>query len=120
MKKRWKNAGLYALLAIVVIALGTALLDQRGTETVATWRYSEFVQRVENKQVAKVILSPDRSSALVQAEDGDKVQVNLPNDPQLLKILTDNNVDISVRPQNQDSVWLRALSSLFFPILLRL
>ncbi|ABB56329.1 ATP-dependent zinc metalloprotease FtsH3 [Synechococcus elongatus] len=118
MKKRWKNAGLYALLAIVVIALGTALLDQRGTETVATWRYSEFVQRVENKQVAKVILSPDRSSALVQAEDGDKVQVNLPNDPQLLKILTDNNVDISVRPQNQDSVWLRALSSLFFPILL--
>ncbi|WP_338441387.1 ATP-dependent zinc metalloprotease FtsH3 [Synechococcus elongatus IITB4] len=118
MKKRWKNAGLYALLAIVVIALGTALLDQRGTETVATWRYSEFVQRVENKQVAKVILSPDRSSALVQAEDGDKVQVNLPNDPQLLKILTDNNVDISVRPQSQDSVWLRALSSLFFPILL--
>ncbi|MBD2588162.1 ATP-dependent metallopeptidase FtsH/Yme1/Tma family protein [Synechococcus elongatus FACHB-1061] len=118
VKKRWKNAGLYALLAIVVIALGTALLDQRGTETVATWRYSEFVQRVENKQVAKVILSPDRSSALVQAEDGDKVQVNLPNDPQLLKILTDNNVDISVRPQNQDSVWLRALSSLFFPILL--
>jgi cell division protease FtsH len=54
----------------------------------------------------------------VQAEDGERVQVNLPSDPELLQILTDHNVDISVRPQATESVWLKAASSLFFPILL--
>jgi cell division protease FtsH len=44
--------------------------------------------------------------------------VNLPNDPQLISILASNGVDISVLPPNDDSFWFRALSSLFFPVLL--
>jgi cell division protease FtsH len=44
--------------------------------------------------------------------------VNLPNDPQLINILAENNVDISVLPQREEGVWVRAFSSLFFPILL--
>ncbi|MGB3267724.1 MAG: ATP-dependent zinc metalloprotease FtsH3 [Microcoleus sp.] len=117
MNKRWRNAGLYALLAIVVIALATAFFDKQPPSR-EVWKYSQFIQEVEGKRVDKINISSDRSKALVTAQDGSKVLVNLPNDPELINILTKNNVDISVLPQNDEGFWVKALSSLFFPILL--
>ncbi|MBD1823310.1 ATP-dependent metallopeptidase FtsH/Yme1/Tma family protein [Cyanobacteria bacterium FACHB-DQ100] len=118
MNKRWRNAGLYALLAIVVIALATAVFDKQ-PQTRETWRYSQFIQEVEKNNVNKVSLSSDRSRALVQSQDGSRILVNLPSDPELISILTRNNVDISVLPATDgNDFWLRAVSSLFFPILL--
>ena len=115
--KKWRNAGLYALLAIVVIALATAFFDQQ-PQARETWKYSQFIQQVENKNVEKVDISADRTVARVKVADGSVVRVNLPNDPDLINILTQNNIDISVLPQNEEGFWVRALSSLFFPILL--
>ena len=117
MNKRWRNAGLYALLAIVVIALATAFFDNQPPSR-EVWKYSQFIQEVEGKRVDKINISSDRSKALVTAQDGSKVIVNLPNDPELINILTKNKVDISVLPQNDEGFWVKALSSLFFPILL--
>lgn len=117
MNKRWRNAGLYALLAIVVIALATALVEKQPPSR-EVWKYSQFIQEVEGKRVDKINISSDRSKALVTAQDGNKVLVNLPNDPELINILTKNNVDISVLPQSDEGFWVKALSSLFFPILL--
>ena len=117
MNKRWRNAGLYALLAIVVIALATAFFDKQPPSR-EVWKYSQFIQEVEGKRVDKINITSDRSKALVTAQDGNKVIVNLPNDPELINILTKNNVDISVLPQNDEGFWVKALSSLFFPILL--
>ena len=117
MNKRWRNAGLYALLAIVVIALGTAFFDKQ-PQSRETWRYSDFIQAVEKGRVAQVRLSPDRSRAVVKPQDGTQVIVNLPEDPDLIGILTQNNVDISVLPQTDEGFWFKALSSLFVPVLL--
>ncbi|MBD1811222.1 ATP-dependent zinc metalloprotease FtsH3 [Microcoleus vaginatus DQ-U2] len=117
MNKRWRNAGLYALLAIVVIALATAFFDKQPPSR-EVWKYSQFIQEVEGKRVDKINISSDRSKALVTAQDGNKVIVNLPNDPELMNILTKNKVDISVLPQSDEGFWVKALSSLFFPILL--
>jgi len=114
--KKWRNAGLYALLAIVVIALATAFLDQ-DSQTQQQWSYSKFINQVENDQVDKVTLSSDRSEAIVPSQQG-QIVVNLPEDPQLLDILTENNVDISVEQNEEDGFLFRALSTLFFPILL--
>jgi cell division protease FtsH len=115
--KKWRNAGLYALLAIVVIALATAFLDKQ-PQAQATWRYDKFIKEVSSGRVERVQLSADRTTAIVPAQDGTPVRVNLPNDPQLIDILANNGVDISVLPQKDDGVWFRFLSSLFFPILL--
>ncbi|MGI0491986.1 ATP-dependent zinc metalloprotease FtsH3 [Alkalinema pantanalense CENA528] len=118
MNKRWRNAGLYALLAIVVIALATAFID-RQPPAKENWKYSEFIQQVEAKQVEKASLSSDRTRAVVTRKDGEKFIVNLlPGDSKLIDTLTKNDVDISVLPQQDEGFWLRALSSLFFPILL--
>ncbi|WP_414575834.1 ATP-dependent zinc metalloprotease FtsH3 [Anabaena sp. CCY 9402-a] len=118
MNKRWRNAGLYALLFIVVIALGTAFFD-KPRESRETWRYSQFIQEVEKGRVEKVSLSADRSTALVTPRyDPSKKLVTLVNDPDLINTLTTKGVDISVLPQSEDGFWLKALSSLFLPVLL--
>jgi cell division protease FtsH len=117
VNKRWRNAGLYALLAIVVIALGTAFFDKQ-PQSRETWRYSDFIQAVEKGRVAQVRLSADRTRALVKPQDGSQVIVNLPDDPELISILTEKGVDIAVLPQTDEGFWFKALSSLFVPVLL--
>jgi cell division protease FtsH len=118
VNKRWRNAGLYALLVVVVIALATAIFDGSGQET-QTWRYSKFLDAVQNNQVERVSISSDRTRARFTDPAGNgQIVVNLPNDPELISTLEDNNVDIAVLPQSDDSVWVRALSTLLIPILL--
>ncbi|MEH2229075.1 MAG: ATP-dependent zinc metalloprotease FtsH3 [Nostoc sp.] len=118
MNKRWRNAGLYALLFIVVIALGTAFFDKQ-PQSRETWRYSQFIQEVQQGRVEKVSLSADRSTALVTPKyDPAKRIVTLVNDPDLINTLTSKGVDISVLPQTDEGFWFKALSSLFFPVLL--
>jgi cell division protease FtsH len=116
VNKRWRNVGLYVLLAIVVVALGTAFFDRR--PQVEVWRYSQFVDAVQAGQVAKVSITSDRTQAEVVRQNGERVMVNLPNDPDLINILTDKNVDISVVPRREEGFWFRAVSSLFLPVLL--
>ncbi|RMD67288.1 MAG: ATP-dependent metallopeptidase FtsH/Yme1/Tma family protein [Cyanobacteria bacterium J149] len=115
--KKWRNVGLYAILAVVVVALGTAFLD-RPQNSQLSWKYSQFIDEVQGDKVERVNLSADRSVAIATARDGQRYTVNLPNDPELIDILSNNGVDISVLPQSDDSFWFRALSSLFFPVLL--
>ena len=116
MNKRWRNVGLYTLLAIVVVSLATAFFDKQ-PQTRETRRYSQFIEQVQDRKIGKVQISSDRSIARFRDGEG-FVIVNLPNDPDLINILTKNGVDISVLPQQGDDFWFKALSSLFFPVLL--
>ncbi len=119
MKKRWRNAGLYVLLAVVVIAVGTAFLDRPNPANAPrTLRYSDFVEAVQSKQVSRVLISPDRGTAQIVENDGGRAVVNLAPDKDLLKLLTDNNVDIAVQPSREPAAWQQAIGSLLFPLLL--
>ena len=118
MNKRWRNAGLYALLAIVVIAVGTAFFD-RQPPAKETWKYSQFLEEVRVGNVQKVAITNDRTRAIVQKENGDKVQINLvPGDLALLKTLEEKKVDVSVYSQAEEGQLMKLASSLFFPVLL--
>ena len=119
MNKRWRNVGLYVLLVVVVIAVGTAFLDRPDPATAArTLRYSDFVEAVQDDQVSRVTISPDRGSAVIVENDGRRAEVNLAPDKDLLKLLTDHNVDIAVQPTRQPGAWQQAAGSLVFPLLL--
>lgn len=116
--KKWRSAGLYALLLIVVLALASAFLD-RQPPTRDTLTYSDFITQVKQHKIERVVLSTDRTQAQVTNPNGGApLLVNLPPDPDLIDILSKNNVDIAVRPQNDEGVWFRLASSLFLPILL--
>ena len=119
MKKRWRNAGLYVLLVIVMIAVGTAFLDRpEAANAPRTLRYSDFVEAVQSNEVSRVLISPDRGTAQVVENDGSRAVVNLAPDKDLLKLLTDHNVDIAVQPSRQPAGWQQAIGSLIFPLLL--
>ena len=119
MNKRWRNVGLYVLLVVVVIAVGTAFLDRPDPATAArTLRYSDFIEAVQEDQVSRVTISPDRGSAVIVENDGRRAEVNLAPDKDLLKLLTDHDVDIAVQPTRQAGAWQQAAGSLVFPLLL--
>ncbi len=120
MKKRWRNAGLYVLLVVVLIAVGTAFVDgsNRTATPTRTLRYSDFVEAVQANEVSRVLLSPDTGTALVVENDGQRANVNLAPDKDLLKLLNDHNVDIAVQPSRQAPPWQQAIGSLLFPLLL--
>ncbi len=119
MNKRLRNIGLYVLIVILVIILGTAFFDRPDQPAATrTLRYSDFVEAIEDNQISRVLLAPDKGTAQIIEADGGRALVNLAPDQDLLKLLTDNNVDIAVQPTRQASPWQQAASSLLFPILL--
>ncbi len=120
--KKWKNIGLYALLGIVVITLGTALIDNQ-PQPQEQWRYSQLIEAIESKQgVSRVTLSSDRTYAEATIPGGTngnkKVRVNLPNDPDFIKTITDNGIELDVAPRRNDGAFLQTLTSFFLPVLL--
>lgn len=58
--KKWRSAGLYALLAIVLISLATTFLGTRPAERLEI-SYSDLISRVERGEVSKVLVetAPD-------------------------------------------------------------
>ncbi|HGY5556671.1 MAG TPA: ATP-dependent zinc metalloprotease FtsH [Prochlorococcus sp.] len=118
MDKRLRNVGLYLLLVVVVVWGGTFFIGRPGTTERETLRYSEFVEAVQDNQVSRVLISPDQGTAQVVESDGRRAEVNLAPDKDLLKLLTEHNVDIAVQPTRQASAWQQAAGSLIFPLLL--
>tara|TARA_Y100001968_G_scaffold73459_1_gene64897 strand:- start:2169 stop:3986 length:1818 start_codon:yes stop_codon:yes gene_type:complete len=105
---------------ISVVLIGTAFLDRPTTQSnsTKTLRYSDFVEAVEDNQISRVLISPDRGTAQVVESDGGRAIVNLAPDNDLLKLLTEHDVDIAVQPNRAPNPWQQAASSLIFPVLL--
>ena len=120
MKKRWRNAGLYALLVLVVIALLTSFIDgsQQGNQT-EKLRYSEFISRVNSNDVTRVTIVQDQAQARVKTEDGTIYDVNLPpEDKQIYDLLSEKKVDVAISPSGTDNVLFRTAGSFILPFLL--
>ena len=119
LNKRWRNIGLTALLVLAIVVIAPAFLNGGNTQQEArTMRYSDFVEAVEDNQISRVLISPDRGTAQVVENDGRRAQVNLAPDKELLGLLTKHDVDIAVQPTRQAPAWQQAAGSLIFPILL--
>jgi len=93
LNKRWRNIGLYVLIVVVVIFVGSAFFDKPSpTRASRTLRYSDFIEAVQEKQVSRVLISPDKGTAQIVESDGNRALVNLAPDQELLKLLDSNQV----------------------------
>ena len=102
-----------------MIFVGSAFFDKPSpTKSSRTLRYSDFIEAVQEKQISRVLISPDKGTAQIVESDGNRALVNLAPDQQLLQLLTDNDVDIAVQPTTQGNPLQQAATSLIFPILL--
>ena len=81
--------------------------------------YTKFMEGVTSQDIERVRVAADGRTAEFLTDEGVKGYVNLFNDPQLFKILQDNNVDLSVMPPDQAGAALFGIiQSLAFPLFL--
>ena len=82
----------------------------------ASLNYSEFMSSIENKTISRVTISGDVISGTMQ--NGKVFQTIIPvNDGDLMAILRDSGVDITVKETQKDS-WLMTIFVSWFPMLL--
>tara|TARA_B100000073_G_scaffold330349_1_gene318750 strand:- start:74 stop:478 length:405 start_codon:yes stop_codon:yes gene_type:complete len=80
---------------------------------VTSMSYGAFRTDVKEQKIARVLLSPARGTAQVVSTDGRRFLVRLAPDKNLLKLLTDNNVDVAVQPGRAGPVIDDACNFLF-------
>jgi cell division protease FtsH len=86
-------------LLIIIILLALIGCIQEPIMPKETWEYGKFIQEVKNGKVEKVSLTADRMTAIVKVKkDPDQKKVSLSQDPNLINILVQNQVDITVLP----------------------
>ena len=61
--------------------------------------YDDFVDLVEQRRVSRALIPFSRGNAQVVLTDGQRASVELINDKKLLDILSEYEVDFSVRPK---------------------
>lgn len=96
-------------------------MQKQSVSTVEDIRYSDFVNAVEKDEIEKVSFSYDGKKLIAVDTDGVRVKLDsIPNDPELLTILTKHKVDVTVMPNqtNQGAGGFGQLGSLIFPALL--
>ena len=95
---------LIAPLFLIISGCGYLPMMNQSKDYTKTLRYSDFIEAVQEKEISKVLINPDDGTAQVVDEDGLLYKVNLAPDKDLLKILTENNVDIAVTPTRIERV----------------
>jgi len=86
---------------------------------VQNWRYSEFMTAVEGDKVEKVTFSADGKRILAVDNDGNRYKLDaVPNDPDMLNVLTKHKVDVTVLPAQQAAQGGDLIRSLIFPAIL--
>jgi cell division protease FtsH len=117
-KNNLRNAGLYVLLAIVVVSLGVTFFNPNSNAR-PDISYTEFLDKAKSGQVEMVRIAQDNPKAEVTLKDGARVAVSLPPaDPDLLKILEASGVDVVVSSPSNNGQVLSMLSTFLFPLLL--
>lgn len=100
-------------------SMDDATAPSAASNTVEDWRYSEFIQAVENDHVEKVTFSSDGQRLLAVDTDGNRFKLDaLPNDPDLLSTLTSHKVDVTVLPSQPETGAGDFIRSLIFPAIL--
>ena len=89
---------LLAPLFLIISGCGYLSMINQSKDYTKTLRYSDFIDAVQEKEISRILISPENAKAQVIGEDGLRYEVNLAPDKDLLKILTENNVDIKVTP----------------------
>ncbi len=117
MKKN-QTIGFYILLVFLIGALFFSFKGQGTKTTVKELSYSSFLNKVEQKEIKSVTMMGNSINAVPSSEKNINYSVIIPmNDPSLMQKMEKNNVDITVKNEENKGQLLGFIGSLFFPIL---
>lgn len=98
---------LWFVIALIMVVLFNFF--NTTTQTRNKISYTEFIESVESGKVSKVTIQEDYVKG--EFKSGTLFETNLPNDPDLVKILRDNNVEIYVKPPEKSPWYVQVLIS---------
>lgn len=113
MSPFYKNLALWLVISLMVILLFNMFNQPQQSRLETT--YSQFIASVQKGEVAQVTIRGD--DILGVYVDGKPFKTFAPEDPELLGILRDHNVDIQAKPR-EESPWYMTILISWFPMLL--
>ena len=108
-----KNLGIWAVICVVMIVLFN-LLNQQPPQS-SKLAYSEFLKKATAGQVEAVKIQGHRIDGVTT--DNQRFSTYFPNDPNMVKTLIDNKVQVRAEPE-EESPWYVSILVSWFPMLL--
>jgi cell division protease FtsH len=108
-----RNIAFWIVLFLLILALFNLFNGNQSTSSARSISYSEFIQRVEDRAVASVVLDGER--VIITARDGRQFVTVRPQGENVAERLIASDVEVRVEPQEQSG--LMSLISLWLPFL---
>lgn len=109
------NKNIFVWLFVILLGLFIFNVYYKPKKGVEPTVYSDFVESVRTNKVASVVIQGKNLTG--EYRDGKEFRTYSPDDPELMKLLRDNNVRINAKPDEDSGMWQNILIS-WFPMLL--
>jgi cell division protease FtsH len=109
----YKSLALWLTIILLFMLLYSAVRNQQVDKV--SLSYSQFLGYLEEGRVAQVTVQGNRLTG--QTSSGSTFETFVPDDPDLMKLLRDNRVEIMVKPE-EESKWYMTLLVSWFPMIL--
>jgi cell division protease FtsH len=117
MNPNYRNLALWAIIAVLLIALFNLFQTPQQRGAAREVAYSEFLQDVNGGRVKSVTIAGDRITG-TYSDNSTSFQTYSPGDPALVQRLEDKNVTINARPENDGSGSIFSMLIGWLPMLL--
>jgi cell division protease FtsH len=117
MNPNYRNLALWAIIAVLLIALFNLFQTPQQRGAAREVAYSEFLQDVAGGRVKSVTIAGDRITG-TYSDNSTSFQTYSPGDTQLVQRLEDKNVTINARPENDGSGSIFSMLIGWLPMLL--
>jgi cell division protease FtsH len=117
MNAHFRNFAIWVFIGLLLVALFNLFHNPGASRRGNDIPYSEFLNEVENKRVAEVVIQGNRISGKY-AESGTSFSTYAPDDPNLVPLLRRQGIKMQVRPPEEDSSPLLSVLVSWFPMLL--
>ena len=89
----------------IIVNIREKINSNRDENRIQNLRYSEFLSAVETDQIDKTLFYDNNKKIIAIDKENNKYKLDaLPNDPNLLNILKNNNVDIAIQNNDKNSM----------------
>jgi cell division protease FtsH len=102
MNQNYRNLALWAVIAVLLIALFNMFQTPQQRGASADIPYSQFLTEIDSGRIKTVVIAGDRISG-TYSDNSNGFQTYSPGDPDLVKRLESKGVTINARPENDGS-----------------
>ena len=116
MNSNFRNFAIWIVIGLLLIALFNLFQDPSRGGRAHEISYTQFLNEVEKGNISEVTIAGQKITG--RSRDNRSFQSYAPDDPSLIKTLTDKGVNITVKPNSDGSTSLLGILLSWFPMLL--